>query len=115
MRTVSDARVVNALRATAGQPESLYRRRKMVAHLRRQSMAAVHCTVDRSMRSQDTNRAHLGQANEDGGGFFSTVHVRNMRCITLDLRQQRRQELFRELVGRADVVVESFLPGTLEQ
>jgi putative transposase len=52
MRTVSDAHVVNALRDTIGQPESLYGRRKMVAHLRRADLAVAHCTVDRLMRAE---------------------------------------------------------------
>ncbi len=56
-----------------------------------------------------------GQASEDGRGFFWTVHARNKRCITLDLRQPRGQEVFLQLVEQADVVVESFRPGTLER
>lgn len=56
-----------------------------------------------------------GQAQEQGRGFFWTVHARNKRCITLDLRQQRGQELFLGLVATADVVVESFRPRTLER
>jgi formyl-CoA transferase len=56
-----------------------------------------------------------GQAHEDGRGFFWTVHARNKRCITLDLRSGRGQEMFLELAAGADVVVESFRPGTLER
>ena len=56
-----------------------------------------------------------GQVHEDGFGFFWTVHARNKRCITLDLRSARGQELFLRLVATADVVVESFRPGTLER
>lgn len=56
-----------------------------------------------------------GQAHEDGRGFFWTVHARNKRCITLDLRSERGQELFLALAADADVVVESFRPGTLER
>ncbi len=48
-RVVSDALVINVLKATVGQPESLYGRRKMVAHLRRQGLTVAHCTVDRLM------------------------------------------------------------------
>jgi len=48
-RVVSDAFLIDALKATAGLPESLYGRRKMVAHLRRQGLAVAHCTVDRLM------------------------------------------------------------------
>jgi putative transposase len=35
-RTVSDAHLTDALRATIGTPEALYGRRKMTAYLRRQ-------------------------------------------------------------------------------
>ncbi|MCU1607510.1 MAG: formyl-CoA transferase [Modestobacter sp.] len=56
-----------------------------------------------------------GQVSEHGRGFFWTVHARNKRCITLDLRQPRGQELFLGLVAQADVVIESFRPGTLER
>jgi crotonobetainyl-CoA:carnitine CoA-transferase CaiB-like acyl-CoA transferase len=42
------------------------------------------------------------------------VEGRNKKSITLDLRAARGQELFRALVGTADVVVENFQPGTLE-
>ena len=51
-RTVSDAHVVNALRSTVGQPESLYGRRRVVVHLRRAGLPVAHCTVDRLMRAE---------------------------------------------------------------
>ena len=54
-RTHADAVVIDALRATAGRPESLYGRRKMTAHLRRQGLAVAHCTVDRLMRDLGMN------------------------------------------------------------
>ncbi|MBN9098825.1 MAG: CoA transferase [Pseudonocardia sp.] len=56
-----------------------------------------------------------GQAEVDGHHFFWTVHARNKRCITLDLRSDRGRELLLELVDTADVVLESFRPGTLEK
>lgn len=56
-----------------------------------------------------------GQAEIDGHHFFWTVHARNKRCITLDLRQARGRELLLDLVATADVVLESFRPGTLEK
>jgi formyl-CoA transferase len=56
-----------------------------------------------------------GQAEVSGHHFFWTVHARNKRCITLDLRTDRGRELFVDLVGHSDIVVENFRPGTLER
>ena len=56
-----------------------------------------------------------GQAEKDGHHFFWTVHARNKKAITLDLRQQRGRELFLELVALSDIIVENFRPGTLEK
>jgi putative transposase len=47
-RTLTDAQLADALRATADQPERLYGRRKMTAYLRRQGHQLA-CTVDRLM------------------------------------------------------------------
>src|SRR4051812_15150952 len=56
-----------------------------------------------------------GQAEVDGHHVFWTVHARNKRAITLDLRQPRGRELFLDLVDKSDIVVENFRPGTLEK
>jgi len=39
----------------------------------------------------------------------------NKRCITLDLNQQRGQEIFRRLAGEADVVVQNLRTGSAER
>jgi transposase InsO family protein len=51
-RTISDAHVTDALRATIGTPEGLYGRRKMTAYLRRRGYRVAGCTVDRLMRDE---------------------------------------------------------------
>jgi len=56
-----------------------------------------------------------GQAEVDGHHFFWTVHARNKRCVTLNLRKDRGRELFLALVEHSDIVVENFRPGTLEK
>lgn len=48
-RTVSDAELLDTLHGLKSSPESLYGRRKMVAHLRRLGHDVAHCTVDRLM------------------------------------------------------------------
>lgn len=56
-----------------------------------------------------------GQAELDGHRFFWTVHARNKKAVTLDLRTDRGRQLFLELVKQSDVIVENFRPGTLEK
>jgi formyl-CoA transferase len=56
-----------------------------------------------------------GQASYEGHRLWWTTHARNKRCITLDLRSVRGQELLLSMAERADVVIENFRPGTLER
>ena len=56
-----------------------------------------------------------GQGERDGRRHFWTVHARNKESVTLDLRSEAGADIFRDLVARADVVVENFRPGTLEK
>ncbi|MDT7770309.1 MAG: putative transposase [Mycobacterium sp.] len=51
-RTVTDAQLTDALRATVGTPEGMYGRRKMTAYLRRRGYRVAGCTVDRLMRDE---------------------------------------------------------------
>ncbi len=53
-----------------------------------------------------------------GDGHYSlfwAVEGRGRKSVTLDLRTPDGQELLRRLAGTADVLVENFRPGTLEQ
>jgi formyl-CoA transferase len=56
-----------------------------------------------------------GQARYEGRTLWWPVQSRNKKCITLDLRERRGQELLLELVRVADVLTENFRPGTLER
>ena len=56
-----------------------------------------------------------GQAELDGHHFFWTVHARNKKAVTLNLRGAKGRELFLDLVQRSDIIVENFRPGTLEK
>ena len=56
-----------------------------------------------------------GQAELDGEHFFWTVHARNKKAVTLNLREPRGRGLFLELVEHSDIIVENFRPGTLEK
>ncbi|HEY4401352.1 MAG TPA: CaiB/BaiF CoA-transferase family protein [Acidimicrobiia bacterium] len=54
---------------------------------------------------------------DDGESYslFWAVEGRGRKSITLDLRRDEGQDVFRRLAATADVVVENFRPGTLEQ
>jgi crotonobetainyl-CoA:carnitine CoA-transferase CaiB-like acyl-CoA transferase len=52
---------------------------------------------------------------KDGRSLWWKVIARNKRLITLTLSKPRGQELFRELVRKADVVIENYRPGTFER
>jgi len=56
-----------------------------------------------------------GVAKRDGKSLWWPVIARNKHSVTLDLRQPDGRELARRLIAQADVLVENFRPGTLEE
>ncbi|MEO8847503.1 MAG: CoA transferase, partial [Casimicrobiaceae bacterium] len=50
----------------------------------------------------------------DGTSVWWHVQSRNKRSVCLDLRTSDGQAIVRDLIARADIVVENFRPGTLE-
>lgn len=51
---------------------------------------------------------------KDGTSVWWQVQSRNKRSVTLDLRQAEGQNICRDLIAEADVLIENFRPGTLE-
>ena len=51
---------------------------------------------------------------KDGTSVWWQVQSRNKRSVALDLRQAEGQQLARDLLAQADVLIENFRPGTLE-
>jgi formyl-CoA transferase len=56
-----------------------------------------------------------GRERAQGKSLWWPVVARNKKAITLDLRQGAGQQVLKELVARADLVVENFRPGTMEK
>ena len=52
---------------------------------------------------------------KDGTSFWWRSLGRNKKCISLDLKTERGRDLVKQLMKTADVVVENFRPGVLEQ
>jgi crotonobetainyl-CoA:carnitine CoA-transferase CaiB-like acyl-CoA transferase len=60
----------------------------------------------------------VGDAMRDWGrgiAVWWSVIARNKKSITLDLRQAQGQALLKSLVGKSDILIENFRPGTLEK
>jgi formyl-CoA transferase len=51
---------------------------------------------------------------QDGTSVWWQVQSRNKRSIALDLRNVEGQDIARQLIAQADVLIENFRPGTLE-
>src|SRR5262249_16544179 len=51
----------------------------------------------------------------NGTALWWYILERNKKCITLNLRSPKGQEIARQLASRVDVVLENFKPGTLEK
>ena len=57
----------------------------------------------------------FGTVTASGDSLCWLSECRNKKSVTLDLRKPEGAELLKELVRRADVLVENFQPGTLEE
>jgi crotonobetainyl-CoA:carnitine CoA-transferase CaiB-like acyl-CoA transferase len=51
----------------------------------------------------------------EGVSAYWKVYGRNKKSLALDLRQARGKEILAELAAQADVLIENFRPGTLEE
>jgi formyl-CoA transferase len=56
-----------------------------------------------------------GREKAHGKSLWWPVIARNKKSITLNLRVPQGQVLARRLIGKADILVENFRPGTLER
>lgn len=54
-------------------------------------------------------------ARHQGHAPWWSVHARNKRCITLDLKQPEARQIVLDLLPHCDAVVENFRPGQLEK
>lgn len=57
----------------------------------------------------------LRQWSTNGQNFWWKVYGRNKRYVTLNIKSAEGKEILRRMVPSFDVVIESFVPGTLER
>jgi crotonobetainyl-CoA:carnitine CoA-transferase CaiB-like acyl-CoA transferase len=63
----------------------------------------------------DSMRSMGGLNARSDSGYAWISEARNKRGMTLDLRKPEGAELFKTMVAGADIVIENFLPGTIER
>lgn len=51
----------------------------------------------------------------NGTALWWYILGRNKKCVTLNLKDARSHQIVKQLVGKVDVVLENFRPGTLEK
>jgi crotonobetainyl-CoA:carnitine CoA-transferase CaiB-like acyl-CoA transferase len=68
--------------------------------------------VERPKGGDDVRAIHPQVAGES---IYFIVFNRNKRSMTLNFRDLRAHVLLRELAGQADILIENFRPGTMEQ
>lgn len=56
-----------------------------------------------------------GRGKIEGSSLWWPVVGRNKKSVTIDLRVESGQEIAREILATADVLIENFRPGTLER
>ncbi len=90
--------------------------RVLAAPLSTQILAELGADVIKIERpgSGDETRQFEPKYPEGESGYFFAFN-RGKRSITLDLKHPEGQRIARELVAEADVVVENFLPGTMDR
>ncbi|BDB30687.1 CoA transferase (plasmid) [Cupriavidus sp. P-10] len=54
-------------------------------------------------------------SHKDGVSLYALSMFRNKELISVDLRTEEGQSLLRQLINKADFVVENFRPGTMER
>lgn len=55
------------------------------------------------------------RALKNGNAVWWASLARNKKCVTLDLRKDEGRAVLRQLLDKADVLVENFRPGTMEK
>src|ERR1700761_1041299 len=57
----------------------------------------------------------FGTGTDCGDTLMWLTESRNKKCVTLNLADQRGQQMLRDLAASCDIVVENFRPGVIEK
>ena len=71
--------------------------------------------VEEPGRGDVARYSQRDREHPDADALFFLAFNANKRSLTLNLKHARGQEVFRALLGRADVLLENFGPGVIER
>lgn len=75
-------------------------------------MGANVIKIEEPVKGDDTR--HFGPFRNEESIYYITNN-RNKKGITLNLRDPKAKEMFKEMVKKADIVTENYRPGTMEK
>lgn len=75
-------------------------------------MGAEVIKIEEAGKGDDTRQ--MGPFQNGESAYYMNLN-RNKKGITLNLKSPKAKEIFKELVKKADVVVENYRPGTMEK
>lgn len=75
-------------------------------------MGANVIKIEEPVKGDDTR--HFGPFKNEESIYYITNN-RNKRGITLNLKDPKAKEMFKEMVKKADIVTENYRPGTMEK
>ncbi|HMM19969.1 MAG TPA: CoA transferase [Selenomonadales bacterium] len=75
-------------------------------------MGATVIKIEEPVKGDDTR--HMGPFRNDESVYYITNN-RNKKGITLNLKDPKAKEMFKEMVKKADIVTENYRPGTMEK
>jgi formyl-CoA transferase len=87
-------------------------------------LAGPYCTMILADMGADVIKVEIPEKGDDSRAFppfieGESVYFKNMnrnkRGVTLNLKSEKGRDIFRELIKKADVLVENFRPGTMEK
>ncbi|KID97520.1 CoA-transferase family III, partial [Metarhizium majus ARSEF 297] len=76
--------------------------------------SAYFATINRNKRSLTLNLKHPEARDTQSSAYFATIN-RNKRSLTLNLKRPEARDVLLGLIRRADVVVDNFVPGKLDE
>ncbi|MFH1087236.1 MAG: CoA transferase, partial [Chloroflexota bacterium] len=79
------------------------------------TLSAMGAEVIRVERPGGEEDRLLGPFTFYGDSLSYMIWARNKKGVTLNLRSDKGKEMFKELVKKSDVLVEAFVPGTMER